>query len=133
MTDTSARATRPAAHGAGVVTGMMLTIGLFVFLALPAAALADNGGDHVDGWGEAAAAAAAAAGAGALAAAGGAAARRNPGPPRPLPPPELRRERANALRDAADQMRNDRQESDRLQKAREKALRDAASSGRRRR
>jgi hypothetical protein len=54
--------------GSGVATTLMLTIGLMLFLGLPAIALADNGGDHADGWGNAAAAAAAAAGAAALAA-----------------------------------------------------------------
>jgi hypothetical protein len=52
----------------GVVTTLTLAIGLFVFLALPAIVLADNGGDHADGWPAAAAAALAAAGAAALAA-----------------------------------------------------------------
>jgi hypothetical protein len=64
-----------------------------LWIAIPAIALADNGGDHVDGWGDAAAAAAAAAGAGAMAAAGGAASRglRSPPPNIVLPEQPLSR------------------------------------------
>jgi hypothetical protein len=60
---------RDTAVGSGVATTMMLIIGLVLFVALPGLALADNGGDHVDGWPDAGAAAAAAAGAGAVASA----------------------------------------------------------------
>ncbi|MGH2357923.1 MAG: hypothetical protein ACRDGJ_07895, partial [Candidatus Limnocylindria bacterium] len=55
-----------SAAGSGVVTTLVLLIGLLIFLGLPAVALADNGSDHADGWGDAAAAALAAAGAAAL-------------------------------------------------------------------
>ena len=128
---TSAPAETHVPGGGGVATTLMLTIGLLVLLGLPAVALADNGGDHADGWAETAAAAAAAGGAGALVA--GAAASRNPGPPRPLPPPDLRRARADALRQAADQQQTEREAPDKLAKERAKALKDAASSWRRRR
>lgn len=73
-----AAATRPARRGvAQTMTGIVFrcaAIGL-ISLAFPAIALADNGGDHADGWGEVGAAATAAAGAAAVAAAGGAATR----------------------------------------------------------
>jgi hypothetical protein len=61
---------RDAPVGSGVATTLMLTTGLLLFLALPELVLADNGGDHADGWPNAAAAALAAAAAGALAAMG---------------------------------------------------------------
>ena len=57
-----------AAPGSAAITAFMLGIGLFVFLAMPSVAFADNGGDHADGWGATAAAALAAAGGGGLAA-----------------------------------------------------------------
>ena len=67
-------------------TTLALALGLLVFLGLPAIALADNGGDHVDGWAQTAAAALAAASGGGLAALIG----RWLNPP-PTPPPAIRK------------------------------------------
>ena len=93
---------RPAANSRSVGSGWPTKVALMalrclaaglLWMALPAVALADNGGDHVAGGGEAAAAAAAAAGAGAMAAAGGAASRgfRRPPPNIVLPEQPLGR------------------------------------------